>query len=145
MKSYLLLMLLHLILIYLSEEIRSKNYINLKNDTIGKPLFDRGLQGQYPPGSTFKLVNALIALQENVINEKTIISCNLGHYYSKKRFMKCHCEIGTRNNLDKAIYNSCNTYFANIYKQTIEKFPNAGIGIDQLERSTLVVLALAIT
>ena len=109
---------------------RSINYINLKNDTIGKPLFDRGLQGQYPPGSTFKLVNALIALQENVINEKTIISCNLGHYYSKNRFMKCHCEIGTRNNLNKAIYNSCNTYFANIYKQTIEKFPNAGIGID---------------
>ena len=43
---------------------RSKNYLELKNDTIGKPLFDRGLQGQYPPGSTFKLVNGLIALQE---------------------------------------------------------------------------------
>jgi len=40
---------------------RSKNYINLKNDTIGKPLFDRGLQGMYPPGSTFKLINGLIA------------------------------------------------------------------------------------
>ena len=44
--------------------------------------------------------------------------------------MKCHCEIGTINNLDKAIYNSCNTYFANIYKQSIEKFPNSSIGLD---------------
>jgi len=61
---------------------RSKNYINLKNDTIGKPLFDRGLQGMYPPGSTFKLINGLIALEENIITEKTKISCNEGHFYS---------------------------------------------------------------
>ena len=113
---------------------RSKNYIKLKNDTIGKPLFDRGLQGQYPPGSTFKLVNALIALQENVINDKTIIYCNQGHYYSSRRFMKCHCNIGTINNLDKAIYNSCNTYFANIYKQSIEKFPSSSIGMDNWKK-----------
>ena len=109
---------------------RSKNYLKLKNDTIGKPLFDRGLQGQYPPGSTFKLVNGLIALQEKIIDDKTVISCNQGHYYSSKRFMKCHCEIGTINDLNKAVYNSCNTYFANIYKRTIEKFPSHKNGIN---------------
>ena len=109
---------------------RSKNYLELKNDTIGKPLFDRGLQGQYPPGSTFKLVNGLIALQEKIIDDKTVISCNQGHYYSSKRFMKCHCEIGTINDLNKAVYNSCNTYFANIYKRTIEKFPSHKNGIN---------------
>ena len=109
---------------------RSKNYLELKNDTIGKPLFDRGLQGQYPPGSTFKLVNGLIALQEKIIDDKTLISCNQGHYYSSKRFMKCHCEIGTINDLNKAVYNSCNTYFANIYKRTIEKFPSHKNGIN---------------
>jgi penicillin-binding protein 2 len=48
--------------------------------------------------------------------------------------MKCHCEIGTINNLDKAIYNSCNTYFANIYKQSIEKFPNSSIGLDNWKK-----------
>ena len=37
---------------------RSERYISLNNDSIGKPLFDRGLQGQYPPGSTFKIINA---------------------------------------------------------------------------------------
>ena len=113
---------------------RSKNYLKLKNDSIGKPLFDRGLQGQYPPGSTFKLVNGLIALQEKIIDNNTIISCNEGHFYSRKRFMKCHCKIGTKNDLNKAIYNSCNTYFANIYKRTIEKFSDSKIGINNWKK-----------
>ena len=113
---------------------RSINYVKLKNDSIGKPLFDRGLQGQYPPGSPFKLVNGLIALQENIINNKTTIRCNEGHYYSKNRFMRCHCKIGTINNLNKAIYNSCNTFFANTYKKTLDKFPNSKLGIDNWKK-----------
>ncbi len=113
---------------------RSLNYKKLKNDSIGKPLFDRGLQGQYPPGSTFKLVNGLIGLQENIIKNNTTIKCNEGHFYSKNRFMKCHCKIGTVNNLNKAIYNSCNTFFANIYKQTLDKFPNSKLGIDNWKK-----------
>ena len=75
----------------------------------------------YPPGSTFKLINGLIALQENIINPQTKILCNSGHFYSKNRFMKCHCKPGTYNDLNTAIYNSCNTYFATIYKKTIRK------------------------
>ena len=110
---------------------RSKNYIKLKNDTIGKPLFDRGLQGQYPPGSTFKLINGLIALEENIITSKTRISCNEGHYYSKNRFMRCHCKPGTSNDLNTAIYNSCNTYFATIYKNTLNKYSNSKEGINK--------------
>ena len=43
---------------------RSKNFKTLVQDTIAKPLFDRGLQAQYAPGSPFKTLNALIALQE---------------------------------------------------------------------------------
>ena len=109
---------------------RSTNYLKLKNDTIGKPLFDRGLQGMYPPGSTFKLINGLIALQEDIITPSTKILCNAGHFYSNKRFMKCHCKPGTYNDLNKAIYNSCNTYFATIYKKTIEKYSSSKQGID---------------
>ena len=109
---------------------RSENYLKLKNDTIGKPLFDRGLQGMYPPGSTFKLVNGLIALQEGVILPETKIGCNGGHFYAKNRFMKCHNKKGTVSDLNSAIYNSCNTYFASIYKKTIEKFDNPKIGIN---------------
>jgi penicillin-binding protein 2 len=109
---------------------RSKNYLKLKNDTIGKPLFDRGLQGMYPPGSTFKLINGLIALQEKIITSKTKILCSKGHYYSKNRFMKCHCKPGTYNDLNTAIYNSCNTYFATIYKKTLEKNGDSKKGIN---------------
>jgi penicillin-binding protein 2 len=109
---------------------RSTNYLKLKNDTIGKPLFDRGLQGMYPPGSTFKLINGLIALQEDVITPSTKILCNAGHFYSNKRFMKCHCKPGTYNDLNKAIYNSCNTYFATIYKKTIQKYSSSKQGVD---------------
>ena len=109
---------------------RSKNYLKLKNDTIGKPLFDRGLQGMYPPGSTFKLINGLIALQENIINPQTKILCNSGHFYSKNRFMKCHCKPGTYNHLNTAIYNSCNTYFATIYKKILEKKSDSKQGIN---------------
>ena len=43
---------------------RSKNFTKLYRDTIAKPLFDRGLKAQYPPGSPFKVINAIIGLQE---------------------------------------------------------------------------------
>ena len=49
---------------------RSKNFTKLYNDSIAKPLFDRGLQAMYPPGSPFKTLNALIALQEGVVTHR---------------------------------------------------------------------------
>ena len=83
---------------------RSYNYNNLNLDSIGKPLFERGLQGQYPPGSTFKIINALIGLQENVIQEETLFRCNGGHFYAKNAFMKCHTNEETYTDLNNAIY-----------------------------------------
>ena len=47
---------------------RSKNYTKLHYDTISRPLYDRGLQAMYPPGSPFKILNALIGLEEGVID-----------------------------------------------------------------------------
>jgi len=91
---------------------RSINYNELANDTISKPLFDRGLQAQYSPGSPFKVLNALIGLQEEVININDIYTCNKGHFYAKGAFMECHNRVGTKNNLISAIHQSCNTYFA---------------------------------
>lgn len=110
---------------------RSKNFRDLVNDTLAKPLFDRSLQAEYSPGSPFKTLNALIALQENVITPKTVFSCNQGHYYAKGAFMKCHCPIGTTNNLLKGIYNSCNSYFAKTYVNIIEKDSTAAVGLNR--------------
>ena len=50
---------------------RSKNYTNLYNDSIAKPLYDRSLLAEYPPGSPFKILTGLIGLQEEVIDENT--------------------------------------------------------------------------
>ena len=109
---------------------RSINYNRLANDTISKPLFDRGLQAQYSPGSPFKVLNALIGLQEGVINKNDVYTCNKGHFYAKGAFMECHNEIGSKNNLVSAIYNSCNTYFAKTYKKLINSKKTVSEGLD---------------
>ena len=110
---------------------RSFEYRKLNNDSIGKPLFERGLQGQYPPGSTFKIINALIGLQENVIKKETTFMCNGGHFYAKNSFMKCHTKGATLSDLNSAIYTSCNTYFAKTYKEIIESYDNSSIGLNK--------------
>ena len=99
---------------------RSKNYRELALDTLAKPLFDRGLLAQYAPGSPLKTLNALIALQEGVIDTETAYQCKKGHYYARGMFMDCNCKLGTKNNLLAGIFRSCNTYFANIYRRIID-------------------------
>ena len=110
---------------------RSKNYKKLAQDTLAKPLFDRGLQALYPPGSPFKTLNALIALQEGVITPETQFKCNKGHFYARGAFMECHCRRGSHNDLLKGIYQSCNTYFANTYKKIINKYDTPDKGVNQ--------------
>ena len=103
---------------------RSKNYNMLLKDSISKPLFDRGLQALYPPGSPFKLVNALIGLQEKVITKNTQFKCNKGHFYAKGSFMECLCGVDKRKKLHNAIYKSCNTYFAKTFTRIISDSGN---------------------
>lgn len=103
---------------------RSKNYNMLLTDSISKPLFDRGLQALYPPGSPFKLVNALIGLQEKVITKNTQFKCNKGHFYAKGSFMECLCGVDKRKKLHNAIYKSCNTYFAKTFTRIISDSGN---------------------
>ena len=109
---------------------RTNNYNILLRDTINKPLFDRALLAQYSPGSPLKVINALIGLQENVIDNNTSFTCYGGHYYAKNSFMRCHNQYGTVSNLKDGIYNSCNTFFAKTYKRIIEKYESPAEGID---------------
>ena len=111
-------------------ENRTENFNKLLNDSINKPLFDRSLQAQYSPGSPMKILNALIGLQEGVINENTTFTCNAGHYYARNAFMGCHNSFGTISNLRKGIYNSCNTYFARTYSGIIDKYETPSEGLD---------------
>ena len=111
-------------------EDRTENFNKLLNDSINKPLFDRSLQAQYSPGSPMKILNALIGLQEGVIDENTTFTCNAGHYYARNAFMGCHNPFGTISNLRKGIYNSCNTYFARTYSGIINKYETPSEGLD---------------
>lgn len=108
---------------------RSKNYTMLYHDSIAKPLYDRGLLAQYPPGSPFKILTGLVALQEGAIDLNTSVVCNHGFSFALGRFMRCHCHGGVVQ-LHRGIYESCNTFFSTSYMRTLDKFGNASVGVD---------------
>ena len=91
---------------------RPKNYGNLVMDP-QKPLFNRALQAAYPPGSTFKLANGLIALQDNIITPSSVYSCSGGGYHIGSHVVHCHNCGGL--NIYSAIQRSCNTFFCRAY------------------------------
>jgi penicillin-binding protein 2 len=93
--------------------IRSDNFAKLQADTLN-PLFNRALMASYPPGSTFKPINGLIGLQENVISPSTIFSCSNGYL-----FVSCHTHISPLD-LEDAIKNSCNAYFCQVFRRVLE-------------------------
>ena len=108
---------------------RSKNYTQLYRDSIAKPLFDRALLAEYAPGSPFKILTGLVALQEGVIDENTTVLCNHGFSYARGRFMRCHCSGGSLQ-LHRAIYQSCNSYFATAFMRNINKYVKPAQGVD---------------
>ncbi len=108
---------------------RSKNFTKLYNDSIAKPLFNRSLQGVYEPGSPFKLMNALVGLQEEVISPTETVTCYKGYKYSG-RFMGCHCNYGAKNHMVNGILKSCNAYFATVYRRILDKNGSAADGIN---------------
>jgi len=107
---------------------RSPNFNRMYKDA-NKPLFDRSLLAEYPPGSTFKLLNALIGLQEDVIYSGTRFSCNMGWRFSPKLKIGCHAHDSPLN-LTESIAQSCNAYFCNTFRRIIEKYNNAEKGYD---------------
>lgn len=99
---------------------RSKNFNKLYRDSIAKPLFDRGLQAMYPPGSPFKVINALIGLQEGVVTTHETFTCRRGYYYGSRKLTGCHPHRSPAN-MNLGIYESCNAYFVNVYRRILEK------------------------
>ncbi|MEL6811385.1 MAG: penicillin-binding protein 2 [Bacteroidota bacterium] len=108
---------------------RSKNFTKLYYDTIAKPLFDRVLSGEYPPGSPFKALTSLIGLQEGVIDIEEKISCHGGYNYGGAKKLGCHHHRSPLNMVG-GIANSCNSYFATVYRRTIDKYSTPQEGID---------------
>ena len=106
---------------------RSKVFEALSSDTL-EPLFNRPLMATYPPGSTFKVINGLIGLQEKVIYKQTEFSC-YGGYYTGRIHVACHSHDSPLN-LPEAIQNSCNSYFCNVFRRILDNpvFPSVREG-----------------
>jgi penicillin-binding protein 2 len=103
---------------------RSENYKRLLNDNF-KPLLDRPLMANYPPGSTFKTVNALIFEQEGIINSNTRYPCHFG--FSIGNFLlKCHGHASPLD-LPNAVSNSCNAYFCYALRAMLDNKKYANI------------------
>jgi len=103
---------------------RSKNYTLLRNDSL-KPLMNRAVMGAYPPGSTFKMINALVALQEHAITPNTMFTCQ----GPESRPIKCTHHHKTPLALNEAIKQSCNSYFWKTFNSLLNK-PSLG-GVHQ--------------
>lgn len=97
--------------------VRALNYRILLNDPY-KPLFNRALMAKYPPGSTFKLVNALIGLQDGAIKPETRFSCSMG-YTAGNLHVGCHAHPSPLD-LVGSIQNSCNAYYCNTFRHIID-------------------------
>lgn len=108
----------------------SKNFAQISSDTL-KPLFNRPLMAQYRPGSIFKVIQAMVALNEGVISRQTYIPCIMVP-------MKCHYH-GPGETLIGAITNSCNPYFYNVMKRVVNRgksespFEDTRIGLEKWE------------
>jgi penicillin-binding protein 2 len=103
--------------------VRSKNYSILLADTL-KPLFNRALQAEYPPGSTFKVLNVLIGFQEEVINTNTYFSCSGPASYP----IRCTHDHVTPLNAVQAIRESCNPFMWNTFRAILYKYDTSAEG-----------------
>jgi len=109
-----------------------KSYSKLVLD-VSRPLLNRAIKGQYPPGSTYKPVGALIALDEGVITAQTGIGCT-GAYYGCNKVVKCteHWQ-GHSKDLKTSIAWSCNSFFSMAFRATVDN-PRIGNVKDGYEK-----------
>ena len=104
---------------------RTKNYMTLLRDPL-KPMLNRAITSSYPPGSTFKLADAIIGLEEGLLGPEIRYSCN----GPRSAPIKCTHNHETPLPLESAIRESCNSYFFQAFRAIINKYPNAEDGYE---------------
>jgi len=96
--------------------VRSEIWDTLRTNP-DRPLYNRVTQGIYPPGSTFKMIAAIAALENNIIDPKMKIRC-WGSFKLGRRVFKCWKLTGHgKMDLHDALVNSCNVYFYNLIRK----------------------------
>jgi penicillin-binding protein 2 len=100
---------------------RGNNSAKMYNNPY-KPFFIRPIQAQYPPGSSFKPLSALIALQEGIINPNETFYCT-GSYRAGNRIVHCnHGEAHGTVNMARAVAESCNGYFSMVFQRIVDRY-----------------------
>jgi len=110
---------------------RGNNYMKLLYDKDNNPLFNRAIMTRYPPGSTFKIVSGIAALEEGIITENTAFGCG-GGYSLGSHTIKCHAHASPTDLIGATTY-SCNTYFCHVFKNFIDnrKFASSQDGYER--------------
>ena len=103
---------------------RGNNYMKMLRNK-RNPMFNRAVKGKYPPGSTFKLVQALIGLQEGVLTPEVRYPCRMG-YTVGRLHVGCH-EHASPSDLRFAIATSCNAYFCYVFRDILENPKYGGV------------------
>jgi penicillin-binding protein 2 len=115
------------------DENRSTGMLSLLRDTINRPLNNRAVTNKYPPGSIFKPILSLIALQNKTTYPSRTIFCPGYYRLSATKVQKCHSHASAHG-IDEAIMYSCNTYFFQLMRELLDLYgvKKPGIGLDSI-------------
>ncbi len=94
-----------------------KHFDEISHDK-NNPMFNRAVQGSYPPGSVFKLVNGLIGMQEGVLTPTTKYPCREGYHFRGGK-LGCHSHRSPLD-LEESVMMSCNAYYCHVLKSIME-------------------------
>ncbi len=97
---------------------RAKTFSKMYLDTLYNPLYNRATQATYPPGSIFKLIDALIGQQDGVLQTTTVYPCAMG-YPPMGGKPKCHRHPA--GNLIASIQHSCNSYYSYVFRSIVDQ------------------------
>ena len=94
----------------LSKELTNKQWVEIVQNE-RRPLNNRATQGQYPPGSTFKVVMAAAALESNTVTPSTMVRCNGGYQFGNRLFHDWKQGGHGSVDMNQALIHSCDVYF----------------------------------
>ncbi|MDH4086315.1 MAG: penicillin-binding protein 2 [Nitrospira sp.] len=97
----------------LSRELTAKQWVEIVQDE-GRPLNNRASQGQYPPGSTFKIPMAVAALETKTMSPSSTVFCNGGYQFGKRVYHDWKASGHGYVDLHNALVHSCDVYFYTI-------------------------------
>lgn len=103
---------------------RGNNYMKIIQDK-RQPLYNRAVRTKYPPGSTFKVVQGLIGMQEGVLKPTDLHSCHMG-YQAGRLKVGCHAH-GSPLDLRAAVATSCNAYFCYVFRDILDSRKYGGM------------------